>query len=123
MASEPESKIPKCGVCGGVHYRTLRTWTLQDGTIRRTRLCILCEEWCYESSEIPEKVPGAILDRIVRAVENPPQNPPETSTNANLGSSDLTQTEETHTVTAKAGGRAPPWKRTRPQTAKPNRKD
>lgn len=123
MANEPESKIPVCGVCGSNVYRTLRTWTLQDGTIRRTRLCVLCEEWAYESSEIPEKVPGAVLERIARAVENPPQNPPETSTNANLDGSDLTQSGQTHTVTAKAGGRVPPWKRTRPPAVQPNRKD
>jgi len=111
--AETESKIPACPVCGGTVYHVANTWTTKDGVIHRQRICALCEQSAYQSAETPEEAPSA-----AETVEKLPKS----TANANLGNSGLTRTPQADTLTAKAGGRVPPWKRTRPPAVQPNRK-
>lgn len=132
MASEPESKIPVCPVCGGTIYHVANTWTTANGLIHRQRICALCELWAYQSVEKPEKVPEAPealqAPEVVETVKTTPApaetvgKSPKTTANANLADSGLTKTVQADNLTAKAGGRVPPWKRTRSQAAQPTRK-
>lgn len=42
-----------CPVCRGTVFRVDSTWKTADGSIHRRRVCVLCEEWGFQTEETP----------------------------------------------------------------------